>query len=286
MPFLGGGQSGVPAEKLRLLAKIASNRYLSDKVPLTGSLQKIADENGLNTHQVARVAEMANHETHAALWASEPDKTKVAFAVADPSKVSVKEAPRESRPSTERSVPRRDRGPSTSEMFGVNPQNVHNGLTDVPEKKQIIVIIEKRAAAKRGIEDDLIKTTMLHEHEEKNLGRLVKQAYLGDGIKLDQLYAAACAEGLGDVAGEYFPKIAAQLQMELGRAELTKLAWKAPEELIDYDVPLTIVNGAHPVMISLDALLKYRDDVMTFNGRMSRINDEVTILGERLRELE
>lgn len=288
--FLSGGSAEVSPEKLRLLAKVASNKFLSGKTPLNQSLQKIAEENGLNVHQVARVAEMANHETHQALWASEADKTKVAFDVADPKKITVREAKpgeQEKHTGAAREVPKRvDRGPSTAEMFGVKPGDVHRGLGDLPDKKKVVIIIEKTASAKTVAKDDLIKVAMLNEHEEKNLAKLVKQAYLGHGVKLPDIYAYACAEGYGEVAKEYLPKIAEQLQKETGRAELTKIAWKAPEELIDYDAPLTVVNGAHPILISLDTLLKYRNDIQQFNGRMSRINDDVTILGERLRELE
>lgn len=287
--FLSGGSAEVSPEKLRLLAKVASNKFLSGKTPLNQSIQKLAEENGLNVHQVARVAEMANHETHAALWGSETDKTKVAFEVADPKKIAVKEAPKESPADAGRGreMPRKiDRGPSTAEMFGVKPGDVHHGMGDLPDKKKVVIIIEKTASAKTIAKDDLIKIAMMNEHEEKTLAKLVKQAYLGHGVKLPEIYAYACAEGYGEVAREYLPKIAEQLQRELGRAELSKLAWKAPEELIDYDAPLTVINGAHPILISLDTLLKYRNDVQQFTGRMSRINDDVTILGERLRELE
>lgn len=288
--FLSGGSAEVSPEKLRLLAKVASNKYLSDKAPLNTSIQKLAEENGLNPHQVARVAEMANHETHAALWNSEADKTKVAFDVADPKKITTKE-PKASGPvgarAAGREVPKKvDRGPSTAEMFGVKPGDVHHGMGDLPDKKKVVIIIEKTASEKSIVRDDLIKLAMMNEHEEKNLAKLVKQAYLGHGIKLPDIYAYACSEGYGEVAQEYLPKIAEQLQKETARAELLKIAWKAPEELINFDAPMTIVNGAHPILISLDTLLKYRNDIQQFTGRMSRINDDVTILGERLRELE
>lgn len=290
--FLSGGSTDVSPEKLRLLAKIASNKFLSTKAPLTETIQKMADENGLNVHHVARVAEMANHETHSALWGSEADKTKVAFEVADPSKIVSKEKKVTGGPARKASgrsldsVKKVDRGPSTAEMFGAKPGDVHHGLGDLPDKKKVVIIIEKTAGVKTAAKDDLIKLAMMNEHEEKNLLRLVKQAYLGHGIKMPEIYAYACSEGYGEIAQEYLPKIAEQLQRETARAELTKIAWKAPEELIDYDVPMTVVNGAHPILISLDTLLKYRNDIQQFTGRMARINDDVTILGERLRELE
>lgn len=288
--FLSGGSAEVSPEKLRLLAKVASNKYLENKANLNTSIQKLAEENGLNPHQVARVAEMANHETHSALWASEADKTKVAFEVADPKKITPAKEPEaigSAGTRAGREVPKKvDRGPSTAEMFGVKPGDVHHGMGDLPNKKKVVIIIEKTASEKSIIKNDIIKLAMMNEHEEKNLAKLVKQAYLGYGIKLPDIYAYACSEGYGEIAQEYFPKIAEQLQRETARAELLKIAWKAPEDLINFDAPMTIVNGAHPILISLDTLLKYRNDVQQFTGRMSRINDDVTILGERLRELE
>jgi hypothetical protein len=100
------------------------------------------------------------------------------------------------------------------------------------------------------------------------------------------MYAGACHLGFSELAVELFPKMAEQLHKDTGRPEFTKIAWKAPEELIDYDVPVTIVNGRHPIMMSLDTLQRYRDQEQKFNWHLSRINDVNSITSQRMRELQ
>ena len=100
------------------------------------------------------------------------------------------------------------------------------------------------------------------------------------------MYAGACQMGYGQVAGELFPKFAEQLHRDTARKELTKIAWKAPDELIDYDVPVTIVNGRHPIMISLNTLQQYLNQEQKFNWHLARINDENTIMSQRFKELQ
>jgi hypothetical protein len=274
-------------EKLLLLAKAASNRYLKEKVPLNDTIQKLASQEGLNVHQVARIAEMANVETHKALWGTEPDKIKVGgFEVADPAKIAA--APAAAAASGDFMGPPEGgstRGPSMAELFATGGDG-HQGLYGPNDRQRTVVIIEKNAAARRVVTDDMVLLTMRHESEEKSLGYLVKQAYLGHGIKLEDIYAVAVQNDLGDVAKEYLPKIAEELHKGTARAELTKIAWAAPEDLIDREVPVTVVNGAQPIMISLDALKQYRNQLQEFNWHLTRIDDENTVASQRLRNLQ
>ena len=170
--FLSGGSAEVSPEKLRLLAKVASNKYLSTKAPLNASIQKLAEENGLSTHQVARVSEMANHETHAALWASKAGQDQGRVRGRRPEEDLGQGAEGSASGGGARAgreVPKKvDRGPSTAEMFGVKPGDVHHGLGDLPDKKKVVIIIEKTASVKTAAKDDLIKLAMMNEHEEKN----------------------------------------------------------------------------------------------------------------------
>jgi len=293
--FLDGLRTrSTSTEVLHKLATSAANQYLEGKTPLNDSIKKLASQYSLNPHQVARVCEMANLETHRALWKTATEKEKVAFDVADPAKIVVIRigsggtpdaggspsgefaGPPTSSPAT---------GPSMAQLFGVDPANVHNGLTDVPEKSQLVVILQKTAAEKEEVSDDLIMLAARNESEEKRLYWLVKQAFLGEGLSLETMYAAAWQNGFGPIAKDLFPKFASDLHKETARASLVKIAWKAPEELIDQNLPATIVNGRHPIMISLDTLLRYRDQEQRFNWHLSRINDRNTITNQRIREL-
>jgi len=275
-------------EKLQLLATIASNRYLKDGAPLNDTIQKLASREGLNVHQVARVAEMANVETHKAIWGTESDKTKVAFELADPSKIAAAAGGQPASVSSDLMGPPEmasSRGPSMAELFGANDAG-HQGLYGPTEKQHTVIVIEKNAAARGDVSNEMILATMRHESEEKRLAHLVKQAYLGEGIKLEDIYAVAVQSDLGEIALEQLPKIAEELFKGTARMSLTKIAWAAPEELIDRELPLTIVNGAHPIMVSLDALKQYRNQLQQYNWHLSRIDDENTIASQRLRNLQ
>jgi hypothetical protein len=290
--FVAGARTpSASPEKLSLLAKVASNRYLKDGTSLNEAIQKLANENSLNSHQVARVCEMDNINTHQALWPAADDKTKVAFEVANPAKITViniKSPPPATGGGGEFMGPPSDSpsvGPSMAEMFGGDDAG-HQGMTEVPEKKQIIVIMQKSAAERQVVTDDLVKLAMLYETELKNLYGLVKRAFISGEAAIEDLYAVACQEGHGDVAMKLFPKFAALLHKETAKSSLTKIAWKAPEDLISQEMPVTVVNGAHPILISLDTLKRYRDQEQEFNFHLWRIDDKNSILSQRLKELE
>lgn len=72
--------------KLADLAKVASERFLSDGVSLKEAIAALADENELSPMQIRRVAEFANHETNLALLKRSEDKNYV-FDLVDPEEV-------------------------------------------------------------------------------------------------------------------------------------------------------------------------------------------------------
>jgi hypothetical protein len=296
----------VAAERLELLAKTAAKHYLEERVPLNTSIRKIAEENDLNANQIERVCEMANIATHRGLWAKTAQKEAVAFPLAD-AKTVIKvvgkqpvdaddpESPKVTCPvmsdsdyaGPPKGIPAV--GPSTISMFGADPAQVHQGLHEEPESKRIIIILQKKAAERQDVHDRVLLNGMELESIEKRAYHAVKQAVLG-GATFGQIYEAAVGSGLGKVAEEYLPKWERQLINETHgttRLRLEKLAIsKAPEEFISDNLGnVSVINGAHPVLVSLDTVQRKTGEIKQGLHNLLRIDDEVKVFNQRLREL-
>ena len=71
------------------------------------------------------------------------------------------------------------------------------------------------------------------------------------------------------------------------RLRLEKLAIsKAPADLISDNMGnTTVINGAHPVLISLDTVRRKTGEIKQGLHNLLRIDDEVTVYNQKLREL-
>ena len=174
-----------------------------------------------------------------------------------------------------------------SELFGVDQSGCgHNGY-DIPERRKIVIMIQKRASDRSRAYDALLTAGMEAETAELEAHKHVKQAVM-HGATLEEIHEAACHAGTGDVTEELLPKTAKLLNLQflISDRELEKVAFKAPEELIDRDVPVTIINGRNPLMGSIDALKKYRGKAYSLRHGLVQIDDEVEILRQRLKAME
>jgi hypothetical protein len=73
--------------KLMDLAKMASDRFLQEDVPLNSAIASVAEAHELNPFQIERVAEIANHEVNLRLLKQSEDKN-FTFELADPKVIS------------------------------------------------------------------------------------------------------------------------------------------------------------------------------------------------------
>lgn len=289
--IIGGATSSPSQERLDTWSKTASNRFVGEGIPLNDSIKKIAQSNDLNPHFIERVCEMSNLYTHNALLPSEPEKRAgFAFPLADAKTViaSLRMVPK-SGPAMKSDYACPPSGPKTgptmAEMFGSGKPG-HDGF-QVPEKKRIIIMIQKKAAVKRRVRDALLKTAMEVETAELHMHKQVKQAVM-QGMGLEEIHQAACSAGLGEITQDVLPKTAKLLnkQFLVKDAELQKLAFEAPEELIDRDVPVTVINGRNSLMASIDVLKQYRSNASCIQKGLMGLEQEVEYLKQRLKELE
>ena len=292
--YLTEKRGGLVSGELETLAKIATKRFVDSATPLNETIQKLAEERELNGHQIERVCEMANLFTHQALWPRATEKEKVAFELADAKKLRSKKPDIRRAPPNDadylgppRGIPRD--GPPLAALLGVDPGCAHEGLAGPTERQRIVIVLQKKAAEKKRLQDELLCAGMEAETAEKRAYQAVKQEIL-QGTPMRAVLRAAAAAGLSKLACEILPRFEEQLLTETRgsvRAGLEKNAIsKAPEELISQDLgSTTIVNGAHPVLVSLDTVQKKNGVVATILHNLLRIDDELKVFGEKLREL-
>jgi len=289
--------SKVAGDQLESFAKIAAKRYLEEGTPLNDTITKIAKENELNAHQIERVCEMANITTHKGLWAKTAAKEKIAFPLANSKVVLAScgcgEAAAPTAPmdadyaGPPSAIPRP--GPSLATMMGVDPSAVHNGLEGPNERQRIIVVLQKKAAAHQNLKDKLSITAMELETLEKRAFELVKQTVLGGATMRDVVVAATIA-GHAKLAAELLPKFEERLIADTHgdvRTRLVKHAIaKVTDDLISENLgSTTVINGAHPVLVSLDTIQRKTDEVKNGLRDLLRIQDEIKLNNQRLREI-
>lgn len=288
-------EAAVSAEELAMLAKVATKRFVDEKIPLNTTIAKLAEERDLNQHQIERVCELANVGTHQALWPSAKEKHKLAFALADAKTLGKDKTPaRRTHTAADHDYAGPPTGvcaggPSVAELFGVAPGAGHEGLAGPSDKQRLLIILSKKAAERRRLKDGVLVAAMEAESAEKRAYAVVKQEVLG-GSGMRDILRAATAAGLGKVAGELLPRFEERLVAEASGAQrtgLTKSAIaRAPEELISHDLgATTVVNGAHPVLVSLDTVTKKNGVVQTLLYNLVRIDDEITVARQQLKEL-
>lgn len=292
----GPQQTKVASDRLDLLAKTAARRYLQEGIPLNDSIKKIASENDLNPNQIERVCEIANIATHQGLWSKTAQKESVAFDLADAKTIIRVSGNGTNMPAASpcgdymgppTGIPAG--GPSLTSMLGADPAAVHNGMGPEPEKKRIIIVIQKHAAARKILQDQLAYKTMELESVEKRAYDTIKQYVLGGG-SFANVYQAAVGAGFGKTAEEYLPKfedrLIEEVHGETHRRLVKEAIGRAPEDLISGDLGnMTVINGAHPVMISLDTVQRKTGEIKNGLHNLLRIDDEIKVYTQRLRDL-
>jgi hypothetical protein len=180
-------------------------------------------------------------------------------------------------------------GPALSSLMGSSPLDVHNGMGEEPERKRIIIVIQKHAAAKKILEDQLVFKGMELESIEKKAYEAVKQYVLGGG-RISDIFQAATGAGFGKIAEEYLPqfedRLIEEVHGETHRRLVKEAIGRAPEDLVSGELGnMTIINGAHPVLVSLDTIQRKTGEIKNGLHNLLRIDDEIKVFTQRMREL-
>lgn len=289
--------SKVAVDRLESFAKIAAKRFLEEGAKLNDTITKLAKENELNANQIERVCEMANIATHQGLWSKTAQKEKISFPLAASKVVLAScgcggEAPVADCVDSDyagppKAIPRP--GPSMASMMGVDPGAVHNGLEGPNDRQKVIIVLQKKAAERKALQDRLAVQAMTLETLEKRAFEAVKQTVLG-GTSFRNVLIAAVIARHDKLAAELIPRFEERLIAETHgdtHSRLVKHAIaKVTPDLISENLGnTTVINGAHPVLISLDTIQRKTDEIKNGIRDLLRIDDEVKIYNQRLREL-
>lgn len=293
-------QQKISMEHYREWASEIASSYLNAGAIPTNTLQKIAQSEDLLPHQIKLLAAEANKAIHTEKYASAKDKYFAAeFPLADANEVinSLQAGQEKVANIFIDPINPLSEGPSPFEMFGIaepvldKTASVRQGLKIMEEKASMLnqklsdAIIVKEAQL-RFSEKRFIK--MAREHllpmdssieRMKALGGLdhfVKVAKLAPGKKmLAKLAYVLQGEGKleprhGRIAYEYFSKEADQ---------------KAPQELISENLTCQVINGEHPLYITLKTIADNEADLLRYNRESNIVDDKVRILKQKIRAL-
>jgi len=279
-----------------------ANSYFNAAVEPTHTLKKIAQSEELSPHQVFVVASEANKLIHNNKYASADEKYFAAeFPLAD-AQLIVKELQLdggETKVAAEFPRPKIvDNNPDPYEMWGVKPEafdktasirgdlKVASVKTELLQQKlqdKVIIIEHQKIAAEKAF----IKTarqSMLDEPGSANRMKIL--GYLDHFVKSAELPAGK----------RLLAKLAHVLKRE-GKLEPThaKTAMeyfmsktadeKAPDELISETLPAKIVNGKHPLYVTLKTVCDREADLLRFQRESVIVDDKLKLIKQRIRAL-
>jgi predicted nucleotidyltransferase len=189
-------------------------------------------------------------------------------------------------------------GPDAYDMFGVKPE-VMDKTASI--KHQLKYASEKTALLNQKIEDEIIMKTASLEAGEKNFIKTARAMVL-EGYNsnermqtLGYIYHFTKQAGYQKVGKKLMAKLAYVLAKE-GMLEprhakvandfFTKEAdLVAPPELISQNLNVQIVNGTHPLYITLKTVGENEADLLRWNRDADFVQDKARILKQKIRAL-
>lgn len=232
--------------------KIASNAYLQYNVPLNESIEKLAEDKGLNSEQIKTVVEAANTTTYLSLFPKATDKylefpvadfTKIAIKVLDPTiGLSMGGDPLgdyKSPPGKETFLQDISVLSKTAEVTGENGDIV---LSDAQARG----IIYKMAGAEEMYNSFMAKQEIEFGREVDKYYNMVKQAVLG-GEKFTDIKQAAFAPHLDLTELRVLHEVFEEFKTNLEKDGADKYPYKA--DLSDSEMPkFSVVEREHPLV--------------------------------------
>lgn len=279
-----------------------ANSYFNAGIPPTESLQKIAQQEGLVPHHVEVLAAEVNKEIHKHKYAAAEDKYFAAdFPLADARKVIAGLQADRGEVKVASALPEPVLKPVEIDVFaafGVSPEQMDK---TAELKSEMKIAGEKVALVAQAATDKVILAEYAFKAAEGNFIKKARHYVLeggNSGERMQRLgdleHFAKCAN-LRDVALKPLAKVAYVLGNEgLLSLQHTKTAVQhfiktadvtAPEELISKWLPAQIVNGEHPLYITLKTVKTCKDDLEDSRQQSKLIHDKLHILKQRVRAL-
>lgn len=216
-------------EKLQKLGEQISEDYFSKGIGLTEGLTKVAEEYGLNQHQISRVAETANIRTHLSmLKTASADDAYITFDVADPTKITPQVDPEKL--ATQSSMDDYRYSPSRSRITEA-PDYLFEKVAELKKEKSANERYTEAAELRQKIarlENKAIEGSISLENRIPPIYHMVKQALLGGSDPEDITYVIKEAAPFGGYLVEELNKDLEKdrLKLEISEEGLQKRAEK------------------------------------------------------------
>lgn len=300
---LTDGASGFSMSHVREWAGEIANSFLNGNVLPTDTLTKIAKTEELTPHQVELVAAEANKMIHNCKYANAADKYHAAdFPLADSRQAvrllqldggEVKVAAQFSEPVFDK----RDIEADVYKAWGVVPETFDKTAS---VKHQVKHAEEKASLLKQKIEDRIFEIKTASENATVSFIKTARSYMIEEGSSADRLKVLGqldhFVKSAGIAAGKKLLAKLAYVMMKEGKIEplsanraiayFTKEAdQKAPQELISENLPCQIVNGQHPLYITLKTVGDLEAEMLRYQQQGLLVDDKVRILKQKIRAL-
>lgn len=278
--------------------------YFNEGIPPNTSLEKIAQSEDLTPHQIQVLAGETNKMIHMQKYANAGNEDK--YFAADFPHADFKEVLKNLQAdggSAKIAVQMidpvvSDNGPDPFTMFGVKLEEIDKTASVKGEMK---VASHKIALLHQKLKDRVILNKYAAEAAERNMIKKARQFVLNGSNSserlqlLGQIDHMAKEAGLGS-ASSPLAKLAYVLKEEglidpLSAKETVEYFMskeadqKAPESLISNWLEAKIINGQHPLYITLKTFHDSNDALRTSEDQFNLVDDKLKILKQKVRAL-
>jgi hypothetical protein len=287
---------------VREWAQEIASSYLNEQIEPTTALQKIASEQELNPHQICLVAGEANKEIHRIKFASVSDKYFAAdFPLADAKHVITSLQADTGEVKVAGFIPAPIYDKEEIDMFsafGVKEEDETFSKTASLKSDMKATLLKAELFLEKSAERIEMRRAAV-DSQERSFIKQARQYVLGSAD--DQAGRLKAIGDLSKVASEInfggAQKALAKLAFVLGREGLLTVSQatdtakhfmkqaqcEVPDGLFDRNLPLTVVNGVHPIYVTLKT---YNSHAAALDGDMAShrlVEDRVRILRQKMR---
>lgn len=297
----GDASSGKTMAHFREWAGEIANSYFSANAIPTDTLTKIARTEELTPHQVELLAAETNKLIHSHKYANASDKYHAAdFPLADARQAiqSLQIDGGVTKVSASFSDPVYEKQEiDLYKAFGVAPEVLDKTAALKPRMK---LACEKATLLKQKIDDKIFEVKTAAETARNSFIKTARQHMLEEGNSLDRMKILSHLNHFVKAAGipvgkKMLAKLAYVLMKE-GKLEPAAanrvIAYftkegdeKAPAELISGHLQGQIVNGQHPLYITLKTVGDHEADLLRYQQQGLLVDDKLRILKQKIREL-
>lgn len=298
-------KTALSMEHFREWANSVASSYLNSGIEPTTSVVKIAKAENLTPNQVKVLASEANKVIHQTKYASEDVKYHAAnFPLADAAKAvaAMQVDSGTEKVAFEMKAPVfADKGPDAFEMFGVTAEDETHVKT-ASVKNRMKVASEKANLLKNVTSENIVLEKVAAVSAEKAFIKTARQVIIQNDSAEDRMRTLGFIDHFTKQAGfkDISRKALAKLAFVLGKEGLilpghakqavtyfmSKSAdEKAPSSMISEWLTSKVVNGDHPLYITLKT---YRDRSNALNvseNRYQLVDDRLELLGQKARAL-